>query len=492
MSPRDPAARTASSRAARWKHLFANGGVAVAKVWTQLAGIVVMLTAAKVLTPTEFGVFALATAATMLLTFLVGVGAYEYIIRERETPEVAHTAFWLTMVTAALTTALGLLASLVAARVYNQAGLPFMIAVLAPLAFPAGWRSMIEAVMIRDGRVGAFAASTLIVETVAFACGMTALLMGTGVYALLIHRVAQILGAVPVYTVLGRWFPRFKFRRATASNITRFGAGLFGDRVLGYLQAYGVDLILGAMLNPAAVAVYRMGARVVAAISTVVGEQFRLIAWVRLTHARSSGQSVSAEAERVIAAIFVVIAGPFVGLALTADLIVALTLGPAWATSASVVAFLALGMVVITPHIPSDAIFGTVGATRWLVAMRTTTVSILLVFFVMTASRGPAWAAAGQLAASAVDLVIVVVAQRHVAGVNPRAYLPAAWRCGAAVLAMAIAVSAAKVGLAAAGAPMAVILGVAVALGGAVYLAACVVLFGRRLIPLTSTLLVRE
>jgi O-antigen/teichoic acid export membrane protein len=422
----------------------------------------------------------------MLLTFLVGVGAYEYIIRERDTPEVSFTGFWMTMVVAALTTAFGLAAALLAARFYDDPRLAFMIAVLAPLAFPAGWRSMIEAVMIRDGRVGAFAASNLIVETVAFACGITALAMGTGVYALLIHRLVQIAGAVPVYTVLGRWLPRFEFQKGVASRIAAFGGGLFGDRILGYLQNYGVDLILGVLLNPAAVALYRMGARMTAAISTVVGEQVRLVAWTRLTRARSAGESVSTEAERVIGAVFVVTAGPFVGLALTADLIVSLALGPAWAASASVVSFLALSMIVITPHLPSDAIFGAVGATRWLVILRTATISILLLFFVATASHGPVWAAGGQLAASAVDATIIMIAQRRIAGVDPRAYLPIAWRCAAAVLAMVAVVSAAKLALVAAGAPDLVVLAAIVALGGAAYLAVCLALFGRRIVEVVS------
>ena len=474
-----------------WSSLFSNGGVTISRIWSQAAGVIMMLTAAKLLTPTEFGVFALASASTMILNQLVGVGPYEYVVRERERPEVADTAFWFNMAFAAGVTVIGLAVAFWATQAFPGNRLPYMIAFLVPLTLPAGWRSVIEGVLVREARLAALAGATIAVETIAFVAGMTALIAGAGVKALILHKVVYFVAAVPVFSVIGRWRPHFKGEMATAKKMASFGAGIFGDRVLGYLQAYGVDLILGVLFNPAAVAFYRIGARIVIAVAAVVGEQFRTLAWVRLTRARTAGEPVHIEAERVIGAAFILTTGAFVGLALVSDLLIAAFLGPDWAISGQVVAFLSIAILVSTPNMFSDAIFGTLGATRWLMANRAIIVSVLMLCFFAAAGRGPVWTAAGQLVASLIGAAIVVTVQRKVGGVRAKAYLPTLLRCAGAAFFMGVIVLIVKAGLSFFGVTSVVALVVTVATGLLCYSVACWVLFGRRLLEIVSSLLVR-
>jgi len=63
-------------------------------------------------------------------------------------------------------------------------------------------------------------------------------------------------------------------------------------------------------------------------------------------------------------------------------------------------------------------VFGALGATRWLVAIRAATVSVLMLSFFLTARHGPTWTAAGQLGACLVGSVIVMFVQHRVAAVR--------------------------------------------------------------------------
>ena len=479
-------------RRGAWASVFASGGVTISRIWSQGVGLVMMLTAAKLLTPADFGLFALATAATMILNQLVGVGAYEYVIREKARPEAADTAFWINAAISSGLTAIGLTAALWAARGHPGSPLPYMIAVLVPLTLPAGWRSVIESTMVRDARLASVAGANIAVETLAFACGMAALLAGAGVNALLLHKVVWFVGSVPIFTLFGRWRPHFRFDPSIARRMAGFGGGIFGDRVLGYLHAYGVDLILGVMFNPAAVAIYRVGARIVISLSSVVTEQFRMIAWVRLTHTRAAGGPVAVEAERIVGAALILVWGPFVGLAMTSDLLIAALLGPQWAASGTVISFLALSIVFGVPQMFSDSVFGSLGATRWLVAIRAVTVSLLMLSLLLTARHGPTWTAAGQCVACLLGSLVVMTVQHRVAAVRARAYLGVALRCAVATGTMAIAVAAVKAGLASTGARPIVALAVTAIAGGAVYLGMCWALFGGRLPKIVSSMVVRE
>ena len=51
-------------------------------------------------------------------------------------------------------------------------------------------------------------------------------------------------------------------------------------------------------------------------LSSVVSEQFRMIAWVRLTHTRAAGGRLGVEAEQMVGAALILVWGPFVGLAM--------------------------------------------------------------------------------------------------------------------------------------------------------------------------------
>ena len=394
----------------------------MARAWTQLTAAILLLLSARVLTPTEVGVFSLASALTIVLTQWVGVGTYEYIIRERHDPDSVTTALWTNLAVAALMMLVGFGLAVGSPFAFHSKTLPWVVASLAPLTLPAGIRSAMEALMVRDGKLKSLAASTLVVETLALGAGIYALYHGLGLWALVVHKWTQIVSESIVYQVAARWRMRWGWNRRTARSMFDFGHGIFGDRFLNYFQTYGIDFVLGVFLNPAAVAVYRVGARLVTSVATIATEPMRQINWKRLSDAAHAGETVAVVAEDRIVWMAGVLWGPLLGLAVVADLVVALVLGNRWLGSVWVVRFSSAAVMIGVVSMMTESTMGAIGKTQWLPLFRLVGLAVMFATLAILIRFGPVGAAASQVATAILLLAFNVVMQHRLAELRASRY----------------------------------------------------------------------
>ncbi len=394
----------------------------MARAWTQLTAAVLLLLSARVLTPTEVGLFSLASALTIVLTQWVGVGTYEYIIRERSDPDSVSTALWTNLGVAALMTLVGFGLAALSPFAFHSNTLPWVVASLAPLTLPAGIRSAMEALMVRDGKLKSLAASTLIVETLALGAGIYALYHGLGLWSLVVHKWTQIVSESVVYQIAARWRIRWGWNRQTARSMFDFGHGIFGDRFLNFFQTYGIDFVLGVFLNPAAVAVFRVGARLVTSVATVATEPMRQINWKRLSDAAHTGEVVARVAEDRIVWMAGILWGPLLGLAVVADLVVTLVLGPRWSGSMWIVRFSSVSVMIGVVSMLTESTMGALGKTRWLPLFKLVGLAVMFTTLAIAIRFGPVGAAASQVATAVLLLGFHIVLQRRLAGLQPARY----------------------------------------------------------------------
>ncbi len=411
-----------------------------ARGWSQVAAVVLLLAAGRYLDIDAFGEFAVASALAMMLTQWVGVGCYERVLSCHAAGPAHDTGLLINSLSALAMAAIGMLVGVAAFYIYGSWTIAAMVWLLAPLALPAGWRSAGEAAMIGEGRLVRFAVSTIAIETLALGLGVAALLADQGVYALVAAKYVQLALGGPVLLICaGRW-PRLRFDREEAQKIYTLWRSLIVDRVLSYFQNYSADLLLGALLSPAAAGVYRISLRVVSLVNAVIADPLRSLGWTMLARAKAQGQSTSHGVEAMIGLAYVLLSGPLALLALTGGGLAVLALGTQWAQAGPVIALLAGAAMVMLPSLLSEAAFGVAGATHQLPRQRAIFVVVALLLMVVAAPFGPAWTAASQLAASLISLGVVLRGQSTYLDVRPAGYAPLA---GRALIAAAAAVAAA-------------------------------------------------
>lgn len=415
--------------------------LAASKVWSQLCALVLLAMAARFLSMTDFGVFAIASALAMALNQWVGVGAFEYVIREADNDRAPSTAFWFNTAAGTAFAIVGMSIAAPMAGLFRAPDLLGLILILSPLAIPAGWRSVGESLLIRRNKLGHAGVAMLLQETLALTAAIGAFMSGLGVWSLALHKVVQFVVGPIVFLAAARWLPRFQFSRPDFDAMLRLGGPLTLDRLLSYVSGYGSDLILGLALSPAAVGVYRIGVRIITAAQFILYETLRARAWARLSNvAISARHNVAAAAERLVGQGWLLSTPAFAGLVLTADLIVRIALGPGWDESATVLRVLAIasvGQVVVTVMEPLSAINKRVSN---MVALRICMVAVALPSMMFTAPYGPVAVAMSQAVVAVGYFLAALVMQQKLFSVRWHAGRIEALTAAGGVAAMALAV----------------------------------------------------
>jgi PST family polysaccharide transporter len=348
------------------KKLIASSLWSVATTVTSLlSGFVVFSVLARLLQPAEFGIVAFAAIFTELARGLVTAGIPEALIqREKWDDTAASTAFWANLAASMLIA----LAMSIAGALIILAGPPVLGAVFIALAAGLiidGARAIHEAKLRREFGYKALALRTLSANFSAGVVGIVLALQGFGVWALVAnHLVSAVLKTYVIWRSAA-WRPCFVFSKEELRHLSRFGGSLLTARTFSEVTKRVPELAIGFVLGPAALATYRVGFRGLQfLIQTTISplQTTSLSALSRLPKA-----SVGDGYLRLTSATALVSFPTFLGAAVVAPDFVAVCFGEKWASSAAVMAALALMVAPTTLTYFAAPALTAVGKTRLII-----------------------------------------------------------------------------------------------------------------------------
>jgi O-antigen/teichoic acid export membrane protein len=227
---------------------------------------------------------------------------------------------------------------------------------LAPsnlLAALAGWE---EAMVLRGQQVRRYYAITVITEIAAGLGAAILLVMGWGLWAL----VAQVYARLAIFIVAYRAvlhlppLPRTSLRETR--RVLAWSWSRYGSVLVGFLANYSGDLLLGAVFSPAASGLYRAGNRVVSALADMFVQPAGLLVTTGLAAERSRGGGGDGAWLR-LSGLFGALCWPaLAGLAVVADEIAPVLLGPAWAGAGPIIAVFCLARMAALPIAVASAV----------------------------------------------------------------------------------------------------------------------------------------
>ncbi len=424
-------AHPSTGRQTAWNYLI----FALSKSSTLLMTIVV----ARILSPTEFGVFALAMLVANLFDYVKDLGVASALVQNRrEWRVLAPTGMTLSVLFGLL--AAGILAATadLAAQALAQPELAGLIRVLAVgLAIsaigtlPLAWlrRSMNFSARLVPEFAGAVAKTGL---TIALAAA------GFGVWSLAYGQLAAVVVMTALYWRAAKIRPTIAFDRAVGGELVRFGLPVTAVTLLAY-AIYNVDyLAVGERLGATELGLYTLAYRIpellVLSLCVVVSE----VLFSALSMRQDDRASLIAhymQALTVVAALTVPIG---IGLAMTAKPLVATLYGGNYAQSAPILSVLALFTVVYSASFHAGDVFKAIGRPGVLTAINAGKLAALV---------GPIWWAAGHsaiavawalLAVEFVHFVVRMTVLNRLTGTTWPAVLAALWRPVAAGVPMGL------------------------------------------------------
>ncbi len=379
------------------RHRMAKGAVwmVLFKGLERSLGMISLLILARLLTPADFGLVAMATSLIALLELFSTFGMDTALIQRNDaTPTHYNTAWTLNLIAGCIIALVMLALAWPASYFYHE---PRLVAVISVLSIGAAVQGC-ENVGIVDFRkemrfdrefrflvTKKFLSFCTTVPLAFYLRNYWALVAGT-----LMGRIAGVS--------LSYWLHPFRPRLTLSAmgDLLHFSKWLMAQNVLSFLKDRSSDVIVGRLAGPASLGVFSASAEIsnmpgtelVAPINRAI-----LPAYVSLAHDK---HALGREYLSVMSVVALIAVPAVAGLAATAPFMVLLALGPKWVEAVGLIEILAFFGITQVLQSNAYSAFIALGKPQIFVKINLIHVSILLTtlwsFTRMYGIHGAAWA----------------------------------------------------------------------------------------------------
>jgi len=386
--------------------------------------LAVFVVLARLLTPADFGLVAMAAVFIALLEVLVQQGFAAAITqREELEPEHESAAFWTNIVLSLIVCA-GLWASASwIATLYDAPELApvvrWLSAVLpirAVVAVPVG-------LLQRRLEFQILAIQSILGALVGGVAGVAAALAGWGVYALVVQQVLG--GVVEALTVWGAaaWWPRLSLSIRHLREIWRFSGHLVGASVLDFLSRRSDDFLIGLYLGDVILGYYAIAYRVLVVLTQVLAKTGPVVAFSAFSRLQGQPERVRDALYRSTQAASVIAMPAFIGVSVVAPTAIALIFGEQFVQSGAVLRILSLIGVVHAVSYYNFAVYVGIGRPEIRLKLLAIHTAVNVLAFFVVVRWGIIAVAAAYVLRAYVLLPLDLLALRDLIGVSPRRYL---------------------------------------------------------------------
>ncbi|WP_338663301.1 oligosaccharide flippase family protein [Pararoseomonas sp. SCSIO 73927] len=427
--------------------------------------LVALVVFARLLTPAEVGLAALALGVVQLLNLPVEMLFHDALVQRRSVEDRHFDA--------AFTASAGmglLMAGLCWAAEPLLGGvvdgsLPLVLAWMS-LSLPAsGLASALVARSRREFRFRSLAARSLIARAVSFLAGIALAFADAGVWAMVAQHLLQVWLSAVVLWLGAPDRPRLRVAPAETRELAGFGGTATGALIVEWAVHRLLTLQIGAALGLEAAGQFSLASRVVDMLrATVAGAlvQPALPLMARLQERHRALRALWSGATELTCAITFPL---FAGLAAVAPAMVAAVFGPGWAPAAPLVAVLSVAAMLTFARLYAVPALTALGRPRAVLGVRLAEVPALLAIPLL----GPGLVGATAVYAwrALLALPVEVWALRGAAGLS--ALRQARGLPALALLAGVMGVAVHLLGAGLAGWPPAIVLAVQVAAGAVLW-----------------------
>jgi len=255
-------------------------------VWTiargasdQLFSFIVFVTMARLLPKHDIGVFAIAYIFAEVGRAIAANAVNQVIARQPQLSErFMNTVFWTNVAVATLYAAIIVLLVLLPIPYFQQPGLrPVLMAMAIPVIVNALGSTHL-ALRLREFGHKTIAIRSVVAGLIGGSVAIAAAFLGFGVWSLVIQRVVnEVIGTVLSWLSY-RWRPSLQYDVTIAKQNIGFSGDLTIAQLIFLFLVRIQDLIVGGVLGPAMVAVYRVSWRLIESFAVGSIQPFSTVA----------------------------------------------------------------------------------------------------------------------------------------------------------------------------------------------------------------------
>ena len=450
------------------------GWVVGSQLGLQLARALAAIAIARLLTPEEYGLAALALVFASLVLVFSDLALGAALIQRKELSDLDRdTAFWTTVASGVVFAILGFALAGPLAALYGNADAKPLLQVLSIGFVVNALGAPQQSLMLRDMDFRRVEVLPMIGALGGAVVGVAIAAAGGGAWAI----IAQYAVAATVTTIAvwlrSPWKPRFAFSRESLRDLGGFSVFMLGHRMLYYLQTNGDRFLIGRFLGTASLGVYAIAFNTIIQPASRIGGPLQRLMSPAFCRIQDEPERIAAAWARVVRLLASVSVPPLAALVVLAPDFVPVVLGDQWSKAVPVIQILAwVGIVQALQSLSVDVLMARDRA-RTIFRFSLVLVSCHLVAFIV----GLHWGVVGVAAAFAVSTTLVepfqsVLAARAL-GVSPMVFVHGVAGVFQAAAGMCVIVFGVRLGLVDAGVHEALRLVICSGVGVLAYAALC-------------------
>lgn len=339
------------------------GHVARGLTWTvvdtwgrQLLNLLIFILLARLLTPADFGLVALAAVFVAFFQLIVDQGLGDALIQK---PNLARshldTAFWAALLTGVALTAIGIVLAGPVATLLEEPGLTGILQALSLTFLPAAGSSIQIAILRREFRFRGLAMRAIISTAAGGIAGVGLAFYGAGAWALVGQQLVTAVVSLLVLWRASPWRPTLEVSWTDFRDLFGFGVKVVGSDVLNFLSRNVDNLLIGVVLGTVPLGFYSVGYRILTVTQNMLVNVARRVAFPAFSRLQSDPPRMGRAYFQVTRVAAAVILPGYTGLALIAPEMTTLIFGHRWEASGPVAAMLFLIGPVLTVQAFSGA-----------------------------------------------------------------------------------------------------------------------------------------
>jgi PST family polysaccharide transporter len=331
------------------------------RVIAQLLGVVIL---ARLLSPSDFGVIAMAWLVTGFANIFHDCGTKAAVILRRELPSaLLDSVFWLNVgIGVAIAILMALLAPVIA-EAMGEAQLAKVLWLLA-LAFPIGSLGLVQQALLE--RASRFRSVALVECGAAWAgltAGILAALAGWGVYSLVSQAIVGWIVLTGGLWAASMWRPAWRCSLALIREIAGFSGNLVGFEIVRYFARNIDTVLIGRFLGATDLGYYNLAYRLMIWPLQNTSEVAARALFPALSRVQEDKPRLRQASVRAAAATFLLTAPLSLGLFVLREPFVLAVMGERWLKVADLLFWLAPVCMVQSVGTTATLLFVSTGRT---------------------------------------------------------------------------------------------------------------------------------
>jgi O-antigen/teichoic acid export membrane protein len=308
---------------------------------------VVSVVLARLLSPTDFGIYALTAVFISLSNVLVDGGFCSALVQRPRISRQEETAvFWYNiLVSIALSGAICAAAPLVA-RVFSHPVLQSLLYVSAAIIPINAMAAVPGSLLQRELRFDLAAKSGLTASVCSGLFAIVAAMNGLGIWTFALQAISHAIINVILLWLLSGWRPMRGFHLAAARSLVRFGFFLTLSNLLDVAYTQGFALIIGKMYGARDLGFFNRGQNLQNLPGNVLTSVVTRISLPVLS--TKSDESALRRTLKLAQGVAMIVNLPLMGgLAVLSDLVIDVLYGPKWLPATPILRILAAGGMLL-------------------------------------------------------------------------------------------------------------------------------------------------